>query len=108
VVKRTPDKSPATDKTPPGTPKTPQPFFRKRTPKSGRKRANDEQDDSDEGVSPTKKSSKASKSLFEAKETEKEKTVDPEVGIENIRWIVLYVINKKKCSILIIKALLYN
>ncbi|XP_016967615.1 DNA excision repair protein ERCC-5 homolog isoform X2 [Drosophila biarmipes] len=78
VVKRTPDKSPAADKTPPGTPKTPKPFFRKRTPKSGRKRASDGQEDSDEDVSPSKKTSKASKSLFEAQEEEKEKTVSPE------------------------------
>ncbi|KAH8353421.1 hypothetical protein KR084_010831 [Drosophila pseudotakahashii] len=83
VVKRTPDKSPAADKTPPGTPKTPQPFYRKRTPKSGRKRANDGGEDSDEEGSPAKKSSKASKSLFEAKEAEKEKTVDPEELIKD-------------------------
>ncbi|XP_017068559.2 DNA repair protein complementing XP-G cells homolog [Drosophila eugracilis] len=78
VVKRTPDKSPSTNETPPGTPKTPKPFYRKRTPRSGRKRANDREDNSDEEVSPTKKSSKASKSLFEEKQTEYEKTVDPE------------------------------
>ncbi|KAH8335238.1 hypothetical protein KR067_011247 [Drosophila pandora] len=78
VVKRTPDKSPAADATPPGTPKVPQPFYRKRTPKSGRKRAAEDEEDSDEGVSPTKRSSKASKSLFESKEPEVEKTVDPQ------------------------------
>ncbi|XP_070068971.1 DNA excision repair protein ERCC-5 homolog [Drosophila takahashii] len=83
VVKRTPDKSPAADKTPPGTPKTPQPFYRKRTPKSGRKRANDGEEDSDEEVSSPKKSSKASKSLFETKETENKKTVDPEELIKD-------------------------
>lgn len=80
VVKRTPDKSPAADATPPGTPKVPQPFYRKRTPKSGRKRAADDEEDSDEGISPTKRSSKASKSLFESKEPEVEKTVDPQVS----------------------------
>ncbi|KAH8324109.1 hypothetical protein KR074_000052 [Drosophila pseudoananassae] len=78
VVKRTPDKSPAADATPPGTPRVPQPFYRKRTPKSGRKRPADEKDDSDEEVSPTKRSSKASKSLFESKAPETEKTVDPQ------------------------------
>ncbi|XP_015035513.2 DNA repair protein complementing XP-G cells homolog isoform X1 [Drosophila pseudoobscura] len=81
VVKRTPDKSPVADNgTPPGTPKVPQPFYRKRTPKSDRKRAAGGSDDSDEGVSPTKRSSKASKSLFEGNdpETEPPKTVDPE------------------------------
>ncbi|XP_022234861.2 DNA repair protein complementing XP-G cells homolog [Drosophila obscura] len=83
VVKRTPDKSPVADNgTPPGTPKVPQPFYRKRTPKSDRKRAADGAEDSDEGVSPTKRSSKASKSLFEANEPEPEpepaKTVDAE------------------------------
>ncbi|XP_016979633.1 DNA excision repair protein ERCC-5 homolog [Drosophila rhopaloa] len=83
VVKRTPDKSPVMDETPPGTPKTPKPFYRKRTPKSGRKRANDEGEGSDDGVSPTKKSSKASKSLFEPNETEKEKNVDPEEIIKD-------------------------
>ncbi|XP_052851408.1 DNA excision repair protein ERCC-5 [Drosophila gunungcola] len=78
VIKRTPDKSPVADETPPGTPRTPKPFFRKRTPKSGRKRANDGEEDSDDGVSPTKRSSKASKSLFEPKDTEMEKTIDPQ------------------------------
>ncbi|EDV59372.1 DNA repair protein complementing XP-G cells homolog [Drosophila erecta] len=83
VVKRTPDKSPATNETSPGTPKTPQPFFRKRTPKSGRKRACNANEDSDEEVSPTTRPSKASKSLFEPKEAEKEKTVDPEELIKD-------------------------
>ncbi|KAH8258989.1 hypothetical protein KR038_001489 [Drosophila bunnanda] len=90
VVKRTPGKSPETEAvTPPGTPKVPQPFYRKRTPKSGRKRAaNGGEDDSDEDVSPAKRTSKASKSLFESKtpennkgpEMEKspEKAVDPQ------------------------------
>lgn len=83
VVKRTPDKSQASNETSPGTPKTPKPFFRKRTPKSGRKRASDANEDSDEEVSPTKRSSKASKSLFEPKEPEEEKTVDPEEIIKD-------------------------
>ncbi|XP_039479425.1 DNA excision repair protein ERCC-5 homolog [Drosophila santomea] len=83
VIKRTPDKSPATNETSPGTPKTPKPFFRKRTPKSGRKRDSDANEDSDEEVSPTKRSSKASKSLFETKDPEKEKTVDPEELIKD-------------------------
>ncbi|EDW52152.1 GM16947 [Drosophila sechellia] len=83
VVKRTPDKSQASNETSPGTPKTPKPFFRKRTPKSGRKRTSDANEDSDEEVSPTKRSSKASKSLFEPKEPEEEKTVDPEEIIKD-------------------------
>ncbi|KAH8355841.1 hypothetical protein KR200_001467 [Drosophila serrata] len=90
VVKRTPGKSPTTEAaTPPGTPKVPQPFYRKRTPKSGRKRAaNGGEDDSDEEVSPMKRTSKASKSLFEStspennkgaeKEKSPEKAVDPQ------------------------------
>ncbi|KAH8249588.1 hypothetical protein KR032_010665 [Drosophila birchii] len=84
VVKRTPGKSPATDDaTPPGTPKVPQPFYRKRTPKSGRKRvANGDEDDSDEGVSPTKRTSKASKSLFESKTPEHDKPPEKEKSPE--------------------------
>ncbi|KAH8333552.1 hypothetical protein KR059_000671 [Drosophila kikkawai] len=84
VVKRTPGKSPGTDTvTPPGTPKVPQPFYRKRTPKSGRKRvANGDEEDSDEGVLPTKRTSRASKSLFEAKTPEKEKEKSPEKAVD--------------------------
>ncbi|KAH8282757.1 hypothetical protein KR054_009518 [Drosophila jambulina] len=84
VVKRTPGKSPAAeDATPPGTPKVPQPFYRKRTPKSGRKRAaNGDEDDSDEEVSPTKRTSKASKSLFESKTPENDKEKSPEKPVD--------------------------
>ncbi|KAH8266631.1 hypothetical protein KR018_004162 [Drosophila ironensis] len=78
VVKRTPDKSPVRDGASSGTPKVPQPFYRKRTPKSGRKRAADDPDDSDEEVSPTKRPSKASKSLFAPEEPALPKTVDPQ------------------------------
>ncbi|SPP86244.1 DNA repair protein complementing XP-G cells homolog [Drosophila guanche] len=78
VVKRTPDKSPvAENATPPGTPKVPQPFYRKRTPKSDRKRPADAANESDEEVSPTKRSSKSSKSLFQANEPEPAAAVDP-------------------------------
>ncbi|KAH8273884.1 hypothetical protein KR044_002902 [Drosophila immigrans] len=68
-IKRTPDKPSDVDATPPTTPKMKQPFYVKRTPKSGRKRAGAEL--SDDGISPNKKSSKAAKSLFEPKEPEK-------------------------------------
>ncbi|EDW85247.1 uncharacterized protein Dwil_GK18419 [Drosophila willistoni] len=79
VVKRTPDKSPLNDVTPPGTPKVAKPFYRKRTPKSGQKRSAEET--SDDGLTPNKKSSKAAKSLFEQGEQEPEliaKPLDPE------------------------------
>ncbi|XP_017860288.1 PREDICTED: DNA repair protein complementing XP-G cells homolog [Drosophila arizonae] len=78
-IKRTPDKPDATNVTPPASPMVAKPFFVKRTPKSGRKRAGEEPSDDD--VSPNKKSSKAAKSLFgnEANEQpEKTKTVNPE------------------------------
>ncbi|KAH8410635.1 hypothetical protein KR009_007724 [Drosophila setifemur] len=78
VVKRTPDKTPTADATTPGTPSVPQPFYRKRTPKSGHKKAIDDQEDSDEDVSPAKKSSRASKSLFDAKDPETEKPEGPQ------------------------------
>ncbi|XP_068151835.1 LOW QUALITY PROTEIN: DNA excision repair protein ERCC-5 [Drosophila tropicalis] len=79
VVKRTPDKSPLNDVTPPGTPKVPKPFYRKRTPKSGQKRSAEES--SDDGLTPNKISSKAAKSLFEQGDQESElmpKPLDPE------------------------------
>lgn len=77
-IKRTPDKAcEAKASTPPTTPKVTQPFYVKRTPKSGRKHAGSEH--SDEGPSPIKKSSKAAKSLFEAKEPEEPKPLNSEV-----------------------------
>ncbi|TDG45817.1 hypothetical protein AWZ03_007772 [Drosophila navojoa] len=78
-IKRTPDKPDGTNVTPPASPMVAKPFFVKRTPKSGRKRAGE--DPSDDDVSPNKKSSKAAKSLFgnEANEQqEKTQTVNPE------------------------------
>ncbi|XP_034473808.1 DNA repair protein complementing XP-G cells homolog [Drosophila innubila] len=80
---RTPDKPSEAQVTPPTTPKVPKPYFVKRTPKSGRKRAGDELSDGSEGISPNKKSSKAAKSLFEDKEPEKAETVNTEDLIQD-------------------------
>lgn len=76
-IKRTPDKAAETSAiTTPAT-KVTQPFYVKRTPKSGRKHAGGEL--SDEGPSPSKKSCKAAKSLFEAKEQKEPNPLNSEV-----------------------------
>lgn len=77
-IKRTPDKAPEDNATSaPTTPKITQPFYVKRTPKSGRK--HDSEDHSGEGPSPNKKSSKAAKSLFQAMKPENPKPLNSEV-----------------------------
>ncbi|XP_023177543.2 DNA repair protein complementing XP-G cells homolog [Drosophila hydei] len=80
-IKRTPDKPIDTNVTPPASPMVPKPFYVKRTPKSGRKRAGEEPSDDD--VSPNKKSSKASKSLF-GNEGNAEQLKAPAVNPEEI------------------------
>ncbi|KAH8378088.1 hypothetical protein KR093_009123 [Drosophila rubida] len=95
-IKRTPDKPSEADVTPPTTPKVKQPFYIKRTPKSGKKRAGDEL--SDEGISPTKKSSKAAKSLFEANEPEKVEPVNTQVTILVNYYFMLIFIVTNLCS----------
>ncbi|EDW02918.1 GH10954 [Drosophila grimshawi] len=62
-IKRTPEKPQDTEVTPPTTPKVAKPFYVRRTPKSGGKRSGEKLDEGD--VSPSKKPSKAAKSLFE-------------------------------------------
>lgn len=76
-IKRTPDKAVDTSATTPPGSKVKQPFYVKRTPKSGRKHAGGEL--SDEGPSPSKKPCKAAKSLFEAKEPNEPNTLNSEV-----------------------------
>lgn len=76
-IKRTPDKAVDTNATTPPGSKVKQPFYVKRTPKSGRKHAGGEL--SDEGPSPSKKPCKAAKSLFEAKEPNEPNPLNSEV-----------------------------
>lgn len=76
-IKRTPDKAAETIATTPPATKVTQPFYVKRTPKSGRKHAGGEL--SDEGPSPSKKSCKAAKSLFETKEQKEPNPLSSEV-----------------------------